>query len=258
MWDPGQYRKFIGERSRPFYELTGRIGAADPRFVVDLGCGPGDMTAELASRWPSAHVLGVDNSAEMIEAARAISVPGLRFECADVRDWQPGRLVDIIVASALLQWVPGHESLLPRWVDWLTGGGWLAFNIPGNFDSPAHVLLRELASSAQWRPLLRDAPLNRQARDPADYLEVLAGADCAVDAWETTYMQVLAGDDPVLEWYKGSALRPVIAALDEDQAAEFIGQYAALLRQAYPRRSYGTLLPFRRVFVVAQRRPLGD
>jgi len=255
VWDPGQYRKFIGERSRPFYELIGRIGAENPRFVVDLGCGPGDMTAELARRWPSAGVLGVENSAEMIEAAGAISVPGLRFERADVRDWQPDRPVDVLVASALLQWVPGHESLLPRWVGWLTGGGWLAFNIPGNFDSPAHVLLRKLASSARWRPLLRDALLNRQARDPADYLDVLAGEGCAVDAWETTYLQVLAGDEPVLEWYKGSALRPVIAALDADQAAEFIADYAALLRQAYPRRTYGTVLPFRRVFVVARRPP---
>jgi trans-aconitate 2-methyltransferase len=263
MWDPGQYRRFTGERARPFYELTERIGATDPRFVVDLGCGPGELTAELSRRWPAADVLGVDSSADMISAAREVLAgltgsgsaagPRLRFELGDVRDWQPERPPDIILASALLQWVPDHEPLLVRWVHQLSADGWLAFNIPGNFDQPAHVLLRELATSERWRPLLGDVLLNRQAADPADYLELLAGQGCVVDAWSTRYLQVLAGDDPVLEWYKGSALRPVIAALDPGQAAAFTADYAALLREAYPRRPYGTVLPFRRVFVVAHR-----
>jgi trans-aconitate 2-methyltransferase len=254
MWDPDQYRRFIGERSRPFYELTGRIGAVDPRFVADLGCGPGELTAELASRWPSAEVVGVDSSAEMIGAAARFASPRLRFETAAVQDWRPNGPVDVIVASALLQWVPDHEPLLVRWVHALASGGWLAFNIPGNSDAPAQVLLRDLVGSARWRPLLPDIALNQQAGDPAGYLDLLAGAGCVVDAWSTTYLQVLAGDDPVFEWYKGSALRPVLAALDPGQSAEFTAEYAAQLRAAYPRRAYGTVLPFRRVFVVARRR----
>jgi trans-aconitate 2-methyltransferase len=261
MWDPGQYRQFGAERSRPFYELVGRIGAADPRLVADLGCGPGELTAELCRRWPAADVVGVDSSAEMITAAEAVlaglasgpAAPRLRFELADVSDWQPGGPVDVIVSNALLQWIPEHERLLPRLVSRLSGEGWLAFQVPGNFDQPTHLLLRELARSDRWRPLLSDVALNRQAGDPARYLDLLAREGCAVDAWETTYLHVLAGQDPVLRWYQGTGLRPVIAALDARQAAGFMAEYGALLREEYRQEPYGTVLPFRRVFVVARR-----
>lgn len=264
-WDPGLYRQFGGERSRPFYDLIGRIGATAPSFVVDLGCGPGELTADLCRRWPSADVLGVDNSAEMILAAGEVLTgladeggdgdarPRLRFECSDARDWQPERPVDVIVSNALLQWIPGHEDLLVRWARTLADGGWLAFQIPGNFDQPTHTFLRELAGSARWCPLLGDVALNRQAADPGDYLDLLAREGCAVDAWETTYLHVLSGDDPVLHWFEGTGLRPVISALDDGPRAEFVAELGALLREAYPRAPYGTVLPFRRVFVVASR-----
>jgi trans-aconitate 2-methyltransferase len=255
MWDPGQYLRFSDERSRPFFELTTRIQAQRPGLVVDLGCGPGNLTATLASRWPDAEVLGIDSSAEMIASARQLgeTPERLSFAPGDVRSWRPDRPADVIVSNAVLQWVPGHEELLPSLIAALAPGGWLAFQVPGNFDQPSHVILRELAASERWRGMLSGAPLNRQTADPARYADILGLLGCAVDAWETTYLHVLPGEDPVLEWYKGSGLRPVLAALEPGAAEAFLAEYGERMRSAYPRRPYGTVLPFRRVFVVAQR-----
>jgi trans-aconitate 2-methyltransferase len=260
MWDPATYLRFGSERARPFFDLLTQVHADDPRFVVDLGCGPGHLTALLAARWPEAQVLGVDNSPQMIEAAMAEAGPGrgvaarLAFALADIRDWQPRRPVDVFISNAVLQWVPGHLTLLTSWAGWLAPGGWLAFQVPGNFDQPSHTILRDLASSPRWESRLRGVALNRQAVDPGAYLDLLASAGCEVDAWETTYLHVLPGEDAVLEWYRGSGLRPVLAALPEAEAAEFTGEYAARIREAYPPAPYGTVLPFRRVFVVAHHR----
>ena len=256
MWDPGQYRRFAGERSRPFSDLTARIGAADPGYVVDLGCGPGNLTATLARRWPGAQVVGVDSSPEMIgaAAAEAAGAPGrLSFTIGDIRAWEPDRPADVVVSNAVLQWVPDHLAVIARWAGLLAGGGWLAFQVPGNYDQPSHAILRELAGSARWRPLLAGAELNRQSATPAEYLDLLARAGCEVDAWETTYLHVLHGGDPVLEWYRGTGLRPVLAVLDPGQADEFLAEYGRLTRAAYPAQPYGTVLPFRRVFAVARR-----
>ncbi len=252
MWDPGQYRRFADERARPFFDLVARIGTDAPRSVVDLGCGPGDLTVDLARRWPGAAILGIDSSAEMIAAAgRGEKPPGVSFAVADLRDWQPDAPVDVLVCNAVLQWVPGHLGLLPRWVSWLSCGGWLAFQLPGNFDQPPHAVLREMAASPRWHPLIGAAELTRQAGDLTGYLDVLAGAGCQVDAWETTYLHILHGEDPVVEWVKGTALRPVLAVLDDAETAEFLAEYRDRMRRAYPPRSFGTVLPFRRVFVVA-------
>lgn len=253
MWDPGQYRRFADERARPFFDLLARVEVDDPACVVDLGCGPGELTAELARRWPAATVLGVDNAPAMIEAAREQQRARLSFELADVATWWPAAPVDVLVANALLQWVPDHMDLLPRWVAALNPGGVLALQVPGNFDKPGHVVAREMAATSRWRSLLGGAALNRQAGDPADYLDILAGAGCEVDAWETTYLHVLAGEDPVVAWYCGTGLRPVLAVLDDAQAGEFLAEYGARMRAAYPPRAFGTVLPFRRVFAVARR-----
>jgi trans-aconitate 2-methyltransferase len=159
----------------------------------------------------------------------------------------------VIVSNAVLQWVPDHLDVVARWPGMLTPGGWLAFQLPGNFDQPTHAILLDLARSDRWRPHLGDLKLNRQARDPREYLDLLAGAGCAVDAWETTYLHVLSGPDPVVDWYRGSGLRPVLSALTDEMAAEFIAEYGVRVREAYPAAPYGTVLPFRRVFVVARR-----
>ena len=271
MWDAALYLRFGGERSRPFFDLLNRVGAELPGYVVDMGCGPGNLTALLAERWPAAQVRGVDSSPEMIEAARRLvtetvprspapagvgpvatsQAPGLSFMVDDVRHWEPQSLPDVVISNAVLQWVPGHRELLVRWADQLAPDGWLAFQVPGNFDQPSHAILRDVAASARWRPLLRDVELNRQSADPADYAELLSRAGREVDAWETTYVHILHGEDPVLEWYKGSGLRPVLSALDAERAGDFLAEYGMELRRAYPPRSFGTIFPFRRVFAVA-------
>jgi trans-aconitate 2-methyltransferase len=254
MWDPEVYLAFADDRARPFFDLLSRVGAQQPRRVVDLGCGPGNLTVTMADRWPGAAVLGVDNSPEMIAAARAENSgrPGLGFTLGDVRDWWPERPVDVLVSNAVLQWVPEHLEVVSRWPGMLAPGGWLAFQVPGNYDQPTHAILVEMATSARWAPLLDGVELNRQAADPAEYLGLLASAGCTVDAWETTYLHVLQGPDPVAEWYRGTGLRPVLAALDAAQAGEFVAEYAKRVGAAYPAAPYGTVLPFRRVFVVAQ------
>ncbi len=252
-WDPAQYRKFGGERARPFFELVGQIGAENPRSVVDLGCGPGELTASLSQRWPDADVLGLDDSPEMIREAEQVGTERLRFELMDAHDWVPDEPVDVIVANALLQWLPDHEELMLRWAGQLAEGGWIAAQLPANHNQASYRLLRELLDSDRWRSRLAGVRLAFQAADPARYLDLLAGAGCVVDAWETTYLHVLPGDDPVLGWIKGTGLRPVLTALDEPERAEFEAEYGALLRAAYPTREYGTVLPFRRVFVVAHK-----
>jgi trans-aconitate 2-methyltransferase len=265
MWDATLYLRYGGERARPFSDLIARVGAECPGYVVDMGCGPGNLTVMLAERWPSATVVGVDSSAEMIEAAQARlnpesdgsihsnHAPGLSFMRDDVRYWKPQAMPDLIVCNAVLQWVPEHRELLAEWAGWLPAGGWLAFQVPGNFDQPSHVIMREMAESPRWRPLLRGVNLNRQAADPVDYAELLARAGCEVDAWETTYVHILHGEAPVLEWYKGTGLRPVLAALDAGQGADFLAEYGERILAAYPARSFGTVFPFRRVFTVAHR-----
>jgi trans-aconitate 2-methyltransferase len=253
MWDPDQYRRYAGERARPFFDLLSRVPAEKPGFVADLGCGPGNLTALLAERWPEADVLGVDSSPEMIQAAQAESGGrgNLTFRLGDLRDWRPDRPVDVLVCSAVLQWVPDHLGVIRRWPGLLTPGGWLAFQLPGNFEQPSHAILRDLAGSDRWRELLTGVQLNRQARDPAEYLDLLAGTGCTVDAWETTYLHVLPGSDPVVEWYRGTGLRPALSALGPARAEEFIADYRERAARAYPPAPYGTVLPFRRVFVVA-------
>ena len=205
-----------------------------------------------------ADVVGVDSSAEMIAAASEVlagtpETPRLRFEQMDACAWSPDGPVDVIVSNAMLHWIPDNESLLVKWVSYLADDGWLAFQVPGNHDQPTYRLLRELGRSDRWRERLSGVALTRQEADPAEYLDLLAEAGCGVDAWESTYLQVLAGDDPVLRWISGSGLRPVIAALDGAERDEFLAEYGSLLRDAYPRGSYGTVFPFRRVFVVAHK-----
>jgi trans-aconitate 2-methyltransferase len=226
--------------------------------VADLGCGPGTLTVALARRWPAADVEGIDNSAEMIEAARALPEArqgkGLHFTLGDVSDWAPDEQPDVIISNAVLQWIPGHLEVLARWAGLLRRGGWLAIQVPGNFDQPSHAVLRELTSSARWREPLAGVKLNSQAAEPAEYLGLLASAGFDVDAWETTYQHVLHGEDPVVSWYQGTGLRPVLTALGPAEAQEFLADYRTRIAREYPPASYGTVLPFRRVFAVAVRR----
>jgi trans-aconitate 2-methyltransferase len=250
MWDPTVYGRYADERARPFFELVARVRAEDPGYVVDLGCGTGELTAELSRRWPRATVHGVDSSPAMIGKAP----DGPTFSVGDAGSWRPGRPVDVIVSNALLQWLPGHRDLLPRWVEYLRPGGWLAFQVPGNFDAPSHVVVRELCRSAAWKDELGDLVRGTPVDDPEGYLALLAGLGCEVDAWETTYIHLLPGENAVLNWIMGTALRPVLDRLGPGERREaFLADCARALDEAYPREPYGTAFPFRRIFVVAQR-----
>ena len=251
VWDPATYLEFADERSRPFIDLLSRVNAAHPRLVVDLGCGPGQLTASLADRWPDAQILGLDSSPEMIKQAAEFASQRVSFQVQDLRDWRPAAPVDVIISNATLQWVQGHRGLLPDLVNALSQDGWLAFQVPGNFGEPSHLLLRQLAADARYAPMLTEVTWPSSA-DAASYLADLAGLGCSVDAWETTYLHVLTGPHPVFRWISGTGARPVLQALPDDLRAQFIAEYQELLTAAYPARAHGTLLPFRRIFVVAR------
>ncbi len=252
-WDPEQYLRFADQRARPFHELLARVGARDPAVVADLGCGPATLTRLLAERWPGAVVAGVDSSPEMIEKARATADGSISYEVADLRDWSPTRPVDVLVSNATLQWLPEHLDLLPTLLGHVAGGGWLAFQVPGNFEEPSHTIRRDLAAEDPYAAHTRDVAVP-SSHDPATYLDVLAGLGCEVDAWETTYLHVLHGEDPVFTWVSGTGARPTLQALEPVGLRDaFEEEFRARLRAAYPERPHGVVLPFRRVFVVARK-----
>jgi trans-aconitate 2-methyltransferase len=219
--------------------------------VVDLGCGPGNLTTLLRTRWPDAHLRGFDSSPEMIDRARDAE-PGIDFEVADLRDWAAGDdPVDVLVSNATLQWVPGHLDLLPALAGHLRPGGWLAFQVPGNFDEPSHTIRTALAAEAPYDDHTRGVAVP-SSHDPAVYLEALAALGLSVDAWETTYLHVLTGPDPVFTWVSGTGARPTLQALPDDLRPGFEAEFKRRLRDAYPERDGRVVLPFRRVFVVGQ------
>ncbi|MEU0131000.1 trans-aconitate 2-methyltransferase [Streptomyces sp. NPDC006289] len=257
-WDPGQYLRYADHRTRPFHDLLARIGPLPhepaPR-IADLGCGAGNVTALLARRWPDAHVTGYDSSPRMLERARTHTGPLLDFAEADAGTWTPTETYDLIVSNALLQWVPGHTARLPHWIGALAPGGTLAFQVPGNFDAPSHTVMRELAESPSRRDRLGGLLRHGDAvHTPAHYLEHLAAPGRTVDVWETTYLHLLQGEDPVLDWVKGTGLRPLLDALADDPVArdEFVTEYRDRLRAAYPAGPHGTVFPFRRIFAVVR------
>lgn len=250
-WDPERYLVYADERGRPFLDLVSRIDAPAPRRVVDLGCGPGHLTALLAARWPGATVSGLDSSPDMVAAARR-DVPGLDFAVADLREWSPVEPVDVLVSNATLQWVPDHLDVLPALVAAVAPGGWLAFQVPGNFDQPSHTIRRDLAAEAPYAAHVAGVAVP-DSHDPATYLDVLAAAGCSVEAWETTYLHVLSGSDPVFTWVSGTGARPTLHALPPELRPTFEAEFRRRLAAAYPTRPDGTvILPFRRVFAVAR------
>lgn len=254
MWNPEVYRRFQAERDRPFYDLLAQVPTGGVLTVTDLGCGSGHLSAELARRWPAAQVTGLDSSAEML--AQAPQLPNLRFVQADLNSWDPPQAVDLLVSNAALQWVPDHDRLIPQLAAHVSPGGVFAFQVPGNFGAPSHLLLNELRTEPRWLKRLGPpgrGPESLSSLDPHDYAALLAGLGFQVNAWETTYLHLLPGQDAVLDWARGTALRPVLSVLTPAEAAEFEADYGQRLRSAYPAGPVGTPYPFRRVFVVARR-----
>jgi trans-aconitate 2-methyltransferase len=254
-WSAKQYSAFEDERTRPARDLLAAVPAIDARAVVDIGCGPGNSTELLARRFPGAVVTGIDSSTGMVEAARK-RLPQLQFEVAGIEDWNAPGPFDVILANAVLQWVPDHAVLLPALADKLASGGAVAIQMPDNLDSPAHRLMREIAADGSWAAKLSAAAAARTAlAGPEWYYAVLRSRCARVDVWRTTYYHPLSGGPgAVVEWFKGSGLRPFLDPLDDGERVEYLDRYTAAAAQAYPPLSDGTvLLPFPRLFMVAVR-----
>jgi trans-aconitate 2-methyltransferase len=259
-WDATAYARFGDERTRPLIDLLARVGSEDPALVADLGCGNGPATLVLAERWRRARLVGVDSSGSMLAAARELDAQArVEWLQADLREWDPASLeqsIDVIVSNATLQWIPNHLALLDRWVSSLADQGWLALQVPGNFDAPSHALMREVAATQPRADELLEAIEVPQVGEPATYVRYLSRLGCQVDAWETTYTHVLpvAVRHPVLTWVSSTGLRPLLALLtEENERASFLAAYEDRLAEAYPVTAEGVLFPFRRVFAVAQR-----
>jgi trans-aconitate 2-methyltransferase len=252
-WDAAQYLRFAGERMRPAMDLLQRIPAElTPGRAVDLGCGTGEITLALKARWPRAEVTGLDSSAAMLEKARRLGCE-VAWVQADIAAWSPAQPFDLIFSNAALQWLDGHEALFARLLAALAPGGVLAVQMPRNFAAPSHRLMRETASDGPWRERLSRRLRTEPVLPPERYYGLLAPLASELDLWETEYLHLLEGETPVLDWVKGTALRPLLEALaDPGERAEFVARYQARLSEAYPRRSDGrTLFPFRRLFLVA-------
>jgi trans-aconitate 2-methyltransferase len=254
-WDPAQYLKFAGERMRPAVDLLARIPAAAPGTVVDLGCGAGNLAPLLAARWPAATLIGVDSSPEMLVRARAAH-PQAQFEQGDIGAWRPARPVDVLYSNAALHWLDGHERLFPALLEAVAPGGWLAVQMPRNFGAPSHTAIVETIEQGPWRarlePLLRREPVAA----PGFYWRLLEPRCAELQLWETEYLQVLDGDNPVAEYTKGTWLKQFLDQLQGAERGAFEAAYRARVLGWYPPEADGrTLFPFRRLFLVAQRSP---
>ena len=254
-WSAKQYVTFENERNRPIRDLLAAVPDIDARTVVDLGCGPGNSTEALMARFPNATASGFDSSPDMIEAARK-RLPDVHFEIADIKAWNAPGPFDVILANAVFQWLPDHASLFPALVAKLSPGGSLAVQMPDNLEEPAHRLMREVAADGSWASKLSEvAKARTPMASPAWYFELLRSCGAKPDVWRTTYHHALAGGaDAVVEWFKGSGLRPFLEPLTEDERLAFLERYKTAIERAYPALADGTvLLPFPRLFVIAVR-----
>jgi trans-aconitate 2-methyltransferase len=252
-WDADQYLTFGGQRTQPSRDLLARVPLAAPRRIVDLGCGPGNSTELLARRWPDAEVTGIDSSPEMLAQARA-DYPALRWIEADIAALPPDGAHDLVFSNAALQWVPDHARVFPALFDALPPGGVLAVQMPRNFDAPSHVLLRETAASPRWAARMPPETRVLTVGDPGFYHDLLAPRAARLDIFEIEYLHVMDGPEGIVEWMKGTGLRPFLQRLEGADLAAFLESYLEKLALAYPRRADGKVLfPFRRIFLVASR-----
>jgi trans-aconitate 2-methyltransferase len=253
-WNAGQYLKFEDERTRPAADLIRRIPLTDIRNAVDIGCGPGNSTELIVDRYPGARVLGIDTSPDMLAKAR-VRLPGVTFELADIATWDPGERYDLIFANAVLQWLPDHPRLLARLASFLETGGCLAVQMPNNLHEPSHTLMRKVAQEGPWAGKLKAASVSREEIGSfEDYYSWLLQAGCSVDLWQTTYVHPLADAGAIVEWLKGTGLRPYLDPLSREEQSKFLDRYHLEIETAYPAQDDGrVLLRFPRIFFVARR-----
>jgi trans-aconitate 2-methyltransferase len=250
-WNPSLYLKFDDQRTRPAVDLLARVPLDAPGHVVDLGCGPGNSTELLVRRWPNSRVIGVDNSRDMLEQARRAH-PDWLWEEADIAAWRPEEKADVVFTNAALQWLRDHERLFPSLLGAVAPGGVLAVQVPRNLDAPSHALMRETAEEGDWRDRLRGARESIAVGAPPFYYDLLAPLARRLDIWETEYIQVMESAAAILDWVRGTGLRPFLAQLEAAEAAEFERRYLEKLRAAYPVQADGKVLfPFRRLFIIA-------
>lgn len=256
-WDPTLYRRFEDERTRPAEELLARVPLTGVGRAVDLGCGPGNSTELVVRRFPDADVVGIDNSEAMLVSARE-RLPAARFESGDIAQWSPaaGTAPDLIYANAALQWVPDHEKLIPRLFAALAPGGVLAIQMPDNRQEPTHRLMREVASGAPWNDHIGDADRLRTLLLPlAGYYDLLARDAAHVDVWHTIYQHPMASASAIVDWVRGTGLKPFVDGLPAELRASYLAEYERRVAMAYPARADGKLLlAFPRMFIVAQKR----
>ncbi|WJV64319.1 trans-aconitate 2-methyltransferase [Pectobacteriaceae bacterium C52] len=254
-WSPKQYTVFEDQRTRPVRDLLNAVSTTDVMAAIDLGCGPGNSTGILVDRFPNVSVSGIDSSADMIESARQ-RLPKCQFTVKSIEAWDGPGPFDVILANAALHWVPNHASLLPRLIKFLSSRGSLAIQMPDNLNEPAHRLMREIAVEQPWADKLAKSAGERTIVESADWYYSLLRPLCSrVDIWRTTYHHPLAGGaNAVVEWFKGSGLRPFLLPLNDVEQERYLSQYRAAVSDAYPTLSDGTvLLPFPRLFIVASR-----
>jgi len=253
-WNPQQYLGFADERTQPCRDLVVRIALKNPARIVDLGCGPGNSTQVLMERWPEAKILGLDSSAEMIAKAKQTH-PANEWQTGDIATWSASAPYDLAFSNAALQWVSGHEALYPRLLEQVAPGGALAVQVPINLDAPAHERMRDLAASPDWRGHFPEQVREWFVHDPASYFDWLAPLSQRIELWTTEYLHVLSGPQAIVEWYKGTGLRPFLDLLPDPADREcFLSNYLKLIEIDYPRRPNGQVLfPFRRLFLIAYR-----
>ena len=252
-WNPAQYHRFAGARLRPAIDLVARITLSEPATIYDLGCGSGRTTDLFARRRPAARIVGVDVSPKMLASARQ-EFPRLEFVQADLAQWSPAEPADLLFSNAALHWLDDHPALFARLIGQVRPGGQLAVQMPHNHDQPSHHAMAPAAEAGPWRQRLRPLLCPSPVSAAAEYHAMLAAHARRLDIWETTYLHILEGANPVAEWTKGTALSPLLEALEGFQRSEFEPAYRALVTGAYPRDAEGmTLFPFRRVFIIAVR-----
>lgn len=251
-WDPGVYLRYERYRLQPALDLLARIDHAAAKTIYDLGCGPGNVTLRLAARWPDAQVTGIDNSEEMLEKART-RAPSLTWRRGDISAFD-GRDADIVFSNAALNWVPDHESVVPRLFGALKEGGVLAIQVPRNYAQPSHAEIISCIEEGSWRDRLLPHVTFENVQPPGFYFDLLDGRAADLELWETNYIHALEGDDPVLDWIMGTALRPIADALEGAERADFLDQMRTRYSAAYPPRADGTtLFPMQRLFILARR-----